>query len=61
MTEKKLDIRRLKELAAQLPRDSALRELLLTEKDELEVYDFLSKTSVWLRLAGARFSSRESS
>ena len=38
-----LDVRRLKDFEQRLPKDSALRELLLTERD-----DFLSKTSVWL-------------
>jgi hypothetical protein len=52
----RVDITRLKAFAARLPRDSALRELLLTEKDELEARDFLSRMSLWLRLA-----SRESS
>ncbi|MCJ7609835.1 hypothetical protein MUP00_09250 [Candidatus Bathyarchaeota archaeon] len=54
MTERRLDIRRLKELATRLPRDYALRELLLAEDDELEMRDFLSKMSVWLRLADFR-------
>jgi len=61
MAPKTVDVRRLKDFASQLPKDSALRELLLTERDELEVCDFLSKMSVWLRLFGARISSRESS
>ena len=47
----RVNIGRLKTFAAHLPRNSALRELLLTEKDELEANDFLSKISLWLRLA----------
>jgi hypothetical protein len=50
MAAKKVDVRRLKDFALRLPRSAVLRDLLLTEDDELEVNDFLAKMDLWLRL-----------
>lgn len=48
---RKLDFRPLKLFARErLPRDWALREILLTEKDEIEVTEFIAKLDVWFRL-----------
>ncbi|MBS7658123.1 MAG: hypothetical protein ABIM42_08505 [candidate division WOR-3 bacterium] len=39
-----------------LPKGSVLREVLLMEKDELEVNEFLIKMDVWLKLFKMEFS-----
>jgi len=53
--EKKLNIQGLKRFALdKLPRDSPLRELLLSERDELDKSEFLAKMDVWLKLLGFR-------
>ncbi|MBO3800175.1 MAG: hypothetical protein FGF52_03885 [Candidatus Brockarchaeota archaeon] len=47
----KLDMRRLKDFALKsLPEDSKLKALILSEKDEISVEEFLAKMSVWLKL-----------
>ena len=47
----KLDVRRLKDFALKaLPKDSKLRTLILSEKDEISVEEFLAKVSIWLKL-----------
>jgi hypothetical protein len=38
-----------------LPTTSALRQLLLTEPDELEVVVFISKAETWLKLCRIEF------
>lgn len=49
---KKLDIRRLKNFAFnELPKEWMLRDILLSEHDELEVFDFIVKAEIWLKLA----------
>ena len=50
MAPKRVDVRRLKDFALRLPRSAVLRDLLLTEDDELGVHDFLAKMDLWLRL-----------
>jgi hypothetical protein len=50
MAPKTVDVRRLKDFALRLPRGSVLRDLLLTEDDELGVHDFLAKMDLWLKL-----------
>ena len=41
----------LKQFAVtRLPKGSALRELLLSERDELAAEEFLAKMDVWLKL-----------
>ncbi|MEM3465388.1 MAG: hypothetical protein QXO75_07840 [Nitrososphaerota archaeon] len=50
-TSAKLDMRRLKDFAIRnLPEDSKLRILILSEKDELDAKEFVAKVSVWLKL-----------
>ena len=47
----KLDIKRLKEFAFKsLPEDSKLRTIILSEKDEVSVEEFLAKIGIWLKL-----------
>jgi len=51
MAPSTVSIRKLKEFAYEkLPRNSFLRELLLWEKDELTVTEYIAKISVWLKL-----------
>jgi hypothetical protein len=46
-----IDIRRLKRFAAEnLPGNSRLRAVLLSERDHLPAVDFLAKMDVWMRL-----------
>lgn len=48
---RKVSIVALKKFAEErLPRESTLREVLLTERDELSAGEFLAKLDVWLRL-----------
>jgi hypothetical protein len=49
---RRVDIRSLKEFArTELPRRSALREVILGDRDELTAEEFLVKIDVWLKLA----------
>jgi len=51
MSKTRINIRKLKDFAfAQLPRDWPLREILLSEEDELEIYTFLARMPIWLRV-----------
>jgi len=47
----KIDIRPLKKLANQFPRESVLRRLITEEKDELEIDEFVVKVEIYLKLA----------
>lgn len=48
---------RLKEFAiSALPEGSALRNVLLSERDEVDVDEFVAKMDVWLRLLRMEFS-----
>ena len=47
----KINIRRLKNFAFEkLPRNWALREILLSEKDELDSQTFIARLPIWLKL-----------
>ena len=47
-----VDIRRLKTFAYEnLPRSSILRDLLLSEPDELPKTDFVVKIGLWLKIS----------
>jgi hypothetical protein len=47
-----ISIRKLKDYAfTQLPKDLVLREILLTESDEMDVATFLARLPVYLRLS----------
>ena len=46
----KVNIERLKTFALDLPKGSMLRDLLLTEDDEMDVDEFIAKMDVWLKL-----------
>ena len=51
MSKTKISIRKLKDFAfTQLPKDWALREILLSEQDALDIYVFLARLPVWLKL-----------
>jgi hypothetical protein len=51
MAQPKVNIQRLKDFAfKEIPRDNLLREILLSERDELEITEFASKIDIWLRL-----------
>ena len=51
MSQPKVDIQRLKNFAfKEIPRDNLLREILLSERDELEIIEFVSRIDIWLRL-----------
>jgi hypothetical protein len=45
-----VDVRRLKDFALTLPKGSSLKDLLVSEDDELDVREFLVKMGVWLKL-----------
>ena len=49
-SRRKVNIKRLKDFALTLPRDSILHDLLLQEKNELEVEEFIVKMDLWLEL-----------
>ena len=49
---KKVVIRKLKEFAFEkLPKNWPLREILLSEEDELDIHVFLARFPIWLRLS----------
>jgi hypothetical protein len=49
---KRINIRRLKDFAfTELPRNWVLREIILSERDELDVSEFVAKAEIWLKLA----------
>lgn len=49
---RKVDIRRLREFAfTQLPKNSALRDILLAENREIDASTFLARVPIWLRLS----------
>ena len=46
-----INIKKLKKFAYErLPKDSALRDYLLTEEDEIPVNEFLVEVKTWLKL-----------
>jgi len=50
--QRTVNIRNLKDFATkELPVNSTLREVLLSEPDEVEVNEFLARLPVYLRLA----------
>ena len=52
MSNTKISIRRLKSFAfSQLPKEWPLRDIILSEEDELDVRIFLARLPVWLRLS----------
>jgi predicted XRE-type DNA-binding protein len=54
---KQIKISDLKQFAlANLPATSSLRDLILAEKEELSVQEFLAKLDLWLRLFNKEFS-----
>lgn len=55
---KKVDIHKLKNFALnKIPKDWPLREILISENDELDVSVFLARVPLWLKLS--RFSVGE--
>lgn len=58
MAKTKVNIQKLKNFAfTRLPKPFALREILLSEEDELEVSIFLARLPLYLKLS--RFRVRE--
>lgn len=56
MASAKVDIRKLKEFAFnELTMKCSLKEILLSESDELEVQTFLARLPIWLRLGRLAF------
>jgi len=52
MPKTKVNIQKLKNFAfTQLPKGWVLREILLAETEELEVFTFMARLSVWLKLS----------
>jgi hypothetical protein len=52
MPKRMVDIRRLKNFAVkELPSGWVLREILLTENDDIEISQFLSRVPIYLRLS----------
>ena len=47
---RKVNLQPLKVFALNLPPNSALREILLLEDDELDVHTFLARMPIWLKL-----------
>jgi hypothetical protein len=48
----KVDIRPLKKFAIeQLPKDSSLYHILLSEKDTMDIDEFICKVEIYLKLA----------
>lgn len=48
---KRVNIRHLKNFASKtLPRDSIVRDLLLSEKDVLDAQEFVGKMEIWIKL-----------
>jgi hypothetical protein len=57
MAKIKVNVRRLKDFAfTELPNGWVLREILLSEHDELELFEFLAKVEIWLKLARRKAS-----
>lgn len=54
---KRVNICGLKKFAfTELSKDSILREILLSEHDELETSEFIAKSEIWLKLARGKMS-----
>jgi len=49
-TRSKLDLTKLKAVAMELPQDSVLREIIISENDTTDIPTFLSRLPIWLRL-----------
>jgi len=47
----KINIRKIKDFAfSQLPKNSTLRDIILSEEDEIQVSIFLARLPIWLKL-----------
>ena len=54
---RKVNIKKMKEFAlSSLPEGSVLKRILLSEKEEVDAYEFVVKVSVWLELLKMDFS-----
>ncbi|MEM3697092.1 MAG: hypothetical protein QXQ94_06285 [Candidatus Bathyarchaeia archaeon] len=52
MPPARVSIKKLKEFAIyKLPKNSALREILISEENELDINVFLARLPVWLKLS----------
>ena len=51
MNPTKIDISRIKQFAYnEIPRDYVLRDILLGERDEMDIVEFAIKIGIWLKL-----------
>ena len=49
---RKISVTELKRYSSGLPTDSALRQILALERDEIAVEEFLARLPIWLALSG---------
>jgi hypothetical protein len=57
MSPGRVNISRLKDFAfSELPRSWILREIILSERDGLDVFEFIVKVEIWLKLAKGKDS-----
>ena len=56
MNTQRVSLKNLKNFVLELPKKSQLREIILTEADEIEVIEFLAKMNIWLKLLRMEFS-----
>ncbi|MDH5266272.1 MAG: hypothetical protein OEW62_01185 [Candidatus Bathyarchaeota archaeon] len=55
MSRTKINIRRIRNFAfTQLPKEWVLREVLLAENQEIDVFTFLARLPVWLQLINVK-------
>jgi hypothetical protein len=55
MDSRAVDLRKLKQFATEaLPRNSILRDLILSERDAISPGDFCAKSELWLKLLHRR-------
>jgi hypothetical protein len=60
MIRSKVNIQKLREFAFnEIPKDWALREILLAEAEEIDVVVFLARIPIWLRLTAIRGGARK--
>ena len=55
-SKRKVNIDRLKAFSLELPRNSHLREIILAEKNDMDVNEFLLKMDLWMKLFKIEFS-----
>jgi len=57
MSPRRINIRRLKDFVfTELSRSWILREIILSERDELDASEFVAKAEIWLKLVKGKDS-----